>query len=123
MAIAWSAVIRRHFSVSAPSAPRAAALRLSAASAAPLSGICTSDAPRDSVLVTSVYVRPFAAEDELPRRAHYSAYYAVKTIANRVTVINNFVWPLTLSKPLNREKFVKSPARGPVIALISVEKF
>lgn len=32
----------------------------------------------------SVYVRPLAAEDELPRHAHCSAYYAVKTIADRV---------------------------------------
>ncbi|CAB3239406.1 unnamed protein product [Arctia plantaginis] len=84
MAIAWSAVIRRHFSVSAPSAPRAAALRLSAASAAPAERNLHERRASRLGSVTSVYVRPFAAEDELPRRAHYSAYYAVKTIANRV---------------------------------------
>lgn len=60
---------------------RAAALRLSAASAAPAErNLHERRASRRG----SVYVRPFAAEDELPRHAHYSAYYAVKTIADRV---------------------------------------
>lgn len=72
------AVIRRNFSVSAPSA---AAAPPSSPRAAPAErNLHKRRASRRG----SVYVRPLAAEDEPPRHEHCSAYYAVKTIADRV---------------------------------------